>query len=279
MARRRSTSTFEDMVELASRLPWWVALILSLASYLLLHAYATSPLPAVTDSRQIGQHLTSSMLRGIAMGGQYFLPLVFVLGAIGSIFARSHRQKLLENTAAAIKPGRSIEGISWHEFELLVGEVFRRRGYSVLEQGGAGPDGGVDLVLHKDREKYLVQCKHWRSVKVGVPVAREFFGAMVAEGAVGGFIVTSGLFTSEAKEFAGGRNIHLIEGDQLSRWILAVRGSIDVEQAVVSCSDEFKPLCPKCKSAMIHRTARRGLTPGVKFWGCSKFPRCKGVVN
>lgn len=34
--------------------------------------------------------------------------------------------------------------------------------------------------------------------------------------------------------------------------------------------------CPICGSAMRLRTARRGRHPGSSFWGCTRFPRCKG---
>lgn len=35
--------------------------------------------------------------------------------------------------------------------------------------------------------------------------------------------------------------------------------------------------CPKCKSEMVLRTAQQGRNAGGKFWGCSKYPRCKGT--
>lgn len=53
-----------------------------------------------------------------------------------------------------------FDGMSWCEFELFVGEGFRLQGYYVIEKGGGGFDGGVDLVLFwLDRngvEKFLV---------------------------------------------------------------------------------------------------------------------------
>lgn len=70
MDRRRRTSIFEDLVELASRLPWWVVLSRGLISYLHFHAYAISPLPAVAESRQMRQHPSSSMFRGTATARQ-----------------------------------------------------------------------------------------------------------------------------------------------------------------------------------------------------------------
>jgi len=60
-----------------------------------------------------------------------------------------------------------------------------------------------------------VQCKHWRVSRVGVSVVRELLGVITANGAVGGFVVTSGDFTKDAIEFANGRGIELITGDEL----------------------------------------------------------------
>jgi len=39
------------------------------------------------------------------------------------------------------------------------------------------------------------------------------------------------------------------------------------------------PGCPKCGSSMKQRTATRGSRKGQGFWGCSRFPRCKGAIN
>lgn len=37
--------------------------------------------------------------------------------------------------------------------------------------------------------------------------------------------------------------------------------------------------CPRCGSNMIQRTARRGRNAGNPFWGCSRYPTCKGTRN
>lgn len=44
-------------------------------------------------------------------------------------------------------------------------------------------------------------------------------------------------------------------------------------------SNVSPPVCPKCNSAMKLRIARKGSYTGKEFWGCSNFPRCKGIVN
>ena len=39
------------------------------------------------------------------------------------------------------------------------------------------------------------------------------------------------------------------------------------------------PNCPKCGSRMVLRTARQGGRAGKQFYGCSKFPNCRGTQN
>ncbi|MGE6441724.1 NERD domain-containing protein [Psychrobacter sp. NPDC078409] len=39
------------------------------------------------------------------------------------------------------------------------------------------------------------------------------------------------------------------------------------------------PTCPRCNGEMIKRVAKKGLNQGQTFFGCSKFPKCRGVVN
>ena len=39
------------------------------------------------------------------------------------------------------------------------------------------------------------------------------------------------------------------------------------------------PSCPRCGSSMRQRQARRGRNAGNYFWGCSRFPSCKGTRN
>ena len=36
--------------------------------------------------------------------------------------------------------------------------------YTGLKKGKA--DGGVDLILHKDNQKYFVQCKNWKETAI-----------------------------------------------------------------------------------------------------------------
>jgi len=281
MARRSKTSPFEDLIFIASRLPWWVSLLFAFAAWLFFHSVATSPAPTVANTKQLGEMMVGQMFRTFSMFLQYIIPAAFVFGAIASVIGRSKRRQLLNDAASAAQSAQVIDGMSWREFEQLVGEAFRRKGFTVTETGGNGPDGGIDLVLRMGSDKYLVQCKQWKAVKVGVTVIREFFGVMTASGAAGGFIVTSGSYISDAISFAKGRNIELISGTQLKTWIKDHR--VNVEPAAptykTSAKVENNPTCPICGSDMKLRIAKRGSNLGGKFLGCSRYPNCKGTLN
>ena len=37
------------------------------------------------------------------------------------------------------------------------------------------------------------------------------------------------------------------------------------------------PVCPRCGSPMVRRTARQGANAGNQFWGCGSYPKCRGI--
>ena len=41
----------------------------------------------------------------------------------------------------------------------------------------------------------------------------------------------------------------------------------------------YAPLCPKCGSPMVKRVAKKGDRAGREFWGCSQYPKCRGLIN
>lgn len=44
-------------------------------------------------------------------------------------------------------------------------------------------------------------------------------------------------------------------------------------------TDLQPPNCPTCGALMALRTAKSGKTPGSQFWGCTKYPDCKGTAK
>ncbi|GEM_PF-2311951 len=70
MARRRKQSPFEDLIDIAALLPWWVSLPLALISYLSLHSIATTPIPTLANPAELGSQLPGMMFRGLAAPAQ-----------------------------------------------------------------------------------------------------------------------------------------------------------------------------------------------------------------
>ena len=275
MTRRRQ-NFIEDLIEITSRFPWWMSVVLAIAAYVWLHSVSTAEVTAIAQPGKMGEFVTQTLFSTLASVGQYLLPFAFLVGAAMSAYGRAKRQALHAQVAGSTDRG-ALNDMSWKQFEALVGEAFRRKGYSVTETGGGGADGGIDLVLKKEGETFLVQCKQWKAYKVGVSTVRELYGVMAAEGATGGFVVTSGVFTDEARAFATGRNIELLDGKALHALIRGVGAPSKAASAAPTIKPEDAPACPVCQSAMVKRTAKRGANSGNAFWGCSQYPGCKGT--
>jgi predicted RNA-binding Zn-ribbon protein involved in translation (DUF1610 family) len=51
-----------------------------------------------------------------------------------------------------------------------------------------------------------------------------------------------------------------------------------MKSQTASPGQETIPKCPKCGAEMVLRTAAKGPHKGEQFYGCSAFPKCRGVV-
>lgn len=271
---RRTQSFVEDLIEIARKLPWWAGGVLAVAAYFLLHGLTGSEVTADAQPGRMGEFVSQSLVQTLASVGQYLLPLVFLVGAALSAYGR-HTRRGLHAEGAARPAAGAFSDMSRQQFEALVGEAFRHKGYSVTEAGGG--DGGPDLTLKKAGETFLVQCKQWRAIKVGVNTLRELYGVMTARQATGGFAMTSGVFTDEARAFAQGANIELIDGKALHGLIRGVRPPVKFSRDPLSVMTTGAPFCPACQTQMVRRTAKRGANAGKEFWGCPRYPDCKGM--
>lgn len=257
MSRGKRTGLLEDLYQMSAAVPWWAGVLLALLSYAALHWLSLGEVPRPASQEQIAQALIWTVVRWMAGFGQYLVPLVLLAGAAASWWGRRKRAGLVDQVAQGT-PLEAIRSMKWDDFELMVGEVFRMRGFTVSETG-SGADGGVDLRLRKGGEVFLVQCKRWRHHKVSVMVVRELFGVMAAEGATGGFVVTSGVFTQAARDFAKGRNIDLLDGPELAALLqkacastrsVAPAALMATSHAATTCAPEnptpeAPPSCPR----------------------------------
>jgi restriction system protein len=263
-----------------AKLPWWLGVALAVVSFLVLHAIASQEIAAPGSTADIGTFAAKGLYRSMAWFLQFVVPPLCLVGALVSFIGKRKRTQLVTQVAESPSVA-SLEEMSWREFEALVEEAFRLRGYSVRRLGGDGPDGGVDLELRRGAETVLVQCKQWRALRVGVSVVRELYGVMAAKGAASGIVVTSGSFTPDAVEFASGRNVRLIAGPELHEMIKGAKAAAprrqDTPRQDAPAVSGAARGCPVCGSPMVRREAKRGANVGKVFYGCSRYPGCRGV--
>jgi restriction system protein len=257
----------DSVADLLVKAPWWLSVLLAVLAYVGLRW--AHPAAAGQDK----------LLQAIASGAAKLAPLaalLFGILAVGSALFGAKRRKLLDNQQSL----ETLRTISWKDFEFLVAEAYRRQGFAVEYSLGKGADGGVDLRLRKDGRNLIVQCKQWKVLSVGAPVIREMFGIMTDEKADEAIIVTSGRFTDEARGFASGKSIQLVDGRQLLELVKSAQvGQQESTKARPELSTPSDPpQCPRCGKSMVLRTARRGSRSGSQFWGCQTYPACKATL-
>ena len=86
MGRRKKDSLGEDLVHVTALFPWWAGVLLAVVSYFVLHAIASRPPPAMTTVAQISDSVSHTFFSGLAMAGQYLLPLLFFFRRCAVIF-------------------------------------------------------------------------------------------------------------------------------------------------------------------------------------------------
>lgn len=270
MAKRR-----ESGIETIASIPWQAGIVLGLIGFVVIRygvgwMFSSSNNPVLAGLGKAGAAGSYTPVAWATLFGCW-------VGAISSFFRRRYRRQLLDAQTGI----DTIRAMNWKAFELLVGEGFRRQGYAVEETGLGGADGGIDLVLRKQGETVLVQCKQWRSRQVPVTVVREMFGLLAHHNASAVIIVSTGDFTADARQFATGKPIELINGDQLVamvRNVQTVTATAHHEPAPPPATmpkhSDLTPTCPTCASDMIRRENR---STHEAFWGCPSYPHCRGT--
>ncbi|EMF9034288.1 restriction endonuclease [Vibrio sp. SALL6] len=128
-------------------------------------------------------------------------PLTIVLPSVQeSIITFSPSSKLLYDVLSGKK---TIEGMSWQQFENFVARLLEADGYEV-EQTQGSKDGGVDVIAHKNlgisgTYRTVWQAKKYKeSNKIGIDLVRELADVRNEFGASKGMIITSSYLTAGA---------------------------------------------------------------------------------
>lgn len=257
-------------------LPWPVGLVIGVLGYVVVRHGV--PAWMAGHGGPLGEAFASQPDM-LAIPAWLVLALCTLAAAVSFVGARRKRRLLDTRTDLD-----SIAALGWRDFERLVGEAFRRRGYVIEETGLGGADGGIDLILCRNGQRILVQCKRWRHARVPVSAVREMYGLLTHHRADAVRIAALGGFTRDAARFAEGKPVELIDGPTVLEMIREVqadtsqaRASLARIQPASSTADsdaEFSPPCPRCNARMVKRTNRRD---GRPFWGCSRYPACRGT--
>jgi HJR/Mrr/RecB family endonuclease len=218
-----------------------------------------------------------------------------------------------ERLAASLVPSLAeLRALSPQRFEDEIAEMFKRLGFEVKQTPYVN-DMGRDAIMKKKGKTYLLECKRYgESGTSGRPELQKFYAAILDDGAVLGYFVTTGSFTKGAVEWAATKPIELIDGTTLLRRMLESKplvasddsykslcrqcGRSVIQQlrvpAVVRCEAGHEveptltvddvladsagsvPICPRCGGTMRLINGRKG-----KFWGCRRYPECHGTVR
>lgn len=272
MARRRRV-LWQRTLAACSTLPWWVWAALAVGAYFGLHSLATSEVTMIMLSGSLDQLADQTHDQVALSAGQYLLPLV--LGVVAALSAYGQHAHPDLHGPMTMTPRQSVlQSMSWQQFVRLVGEAFRRKGYSIVEKGER--TSRIDFVLKKSGQTCLVNCKQWRAFRVGVNAVHEMYGVMADKGAQRGIIVTGGVFTDEAMALAKAGPIELIDGKALRALTRGVSVPARVFRDPLSILTRGAPYCPECQGRMVKKRASKGSHAGKAVWRCVRYPDCKG---
>ncbi len=273
MAKRK-----EGSIEAIAKMPWPVGIVLGVLAYWGIRYGAGWILSGSSNPYLAGMGKVAAT--GIYAPFAWLVLGLCWIGAFGSWLGSRRRKRLLETQTGV----DSLRAMSWREFEMLVGEAFRRQGYAIQETGLGGADGGIDLILRRDGKTTLVQCKQWKTQRVDVKVVREMFGLLTHHGAAAVKIVAVGDYTADAQRFAQGKSIELIHGEALLAMVREVQTPTPskaatattkpVVTAIPDPAPSSNPVCPRCGADMVQRSNRQTKD---QFWGCARYPACHGT--
>jgi len=157
-------------------------------------------------------------------------------------------EELLESSHKALRDALAedllerVKGCSPQFFERLVVELLVAMGYggSLADAGqaiGRTGDGGIDGIIKEDKlglDVVCLQAKRW-SGTVGPATVREFAGSMEAYRARKGVLMTTSLFSKEAREYVNRieRKIVLIDGEALADLMIDYNIGVAISRSYV----------------------------------------------
>jgi restriction system protein len=144
-----------------------------------------------------------------------------------------------EDVVSQMDAGVNIAAMDWKDFEHLVRQVFENEFANAgaeVRVTQASRDGGVDAIVHDPDPirggKIVIQAKRYTNT-VDVSAVRDLYGTVVNEGATKGILVTTSQFGPDARRFAQGKPLTLIDGGNFLHLLgrMGVQARIDLKEA------------------------------------------------
>lgn len=307
MGRRSKRAPSLSTILLES--PWWVSILLALASYIGL--YAVIPAFFAPNPHLVGLAMTSRSLAWLPAAMFSFLGLLAFLRArklqqtvrslagdvssppkvrraraAGGVKSGPNRTPQAtakaEDMPSSLNPGNqptkptewsldALTQLEWKRFETLCVWYYEATGFTVTTVSH-GADGGIDATLYKQGMSApiaVVQCKAWRS-PVKVETVRALGGSMHANKVRRGvFWSLTGFVGQPVKEYAAEAGIQLLDGAAIVERIHAL--DQDKQATLLAKAFEGDYRTPTCAACGVKLVEREG--KGRLFWGCQNFSK------
>jgi restriction system protein len=172
--------------------------------------------------------LVSILLSGLAAFGlsvRLAVPWVVsvTLIALANLVLRVGLAYLRGRRARAIRLSE-IDGMPGVEFEEYLAGLLTDRGYAVTSTPATG-DLGVDLIATDEAGSTAIQVKRTAGT-VSRRAVSDAVAGVAHYGCAGAMVITNGYFTKGAVELAASTKCVLVDRDELSSWILALRSGL-----------------------------------------------------
>ncbi len=122
-----------------------------------------------------------------------------------------------------------------YDFEVFVAKVFEKCHGGLASTTALSGDFGVDIEHTRQDGLHLGQVKCYASQnKVDFSPIAIIHSQMVKRGATAGFVVTSSDFTDNAKKYAEGLNIELVNGkDLVELWVKSLEHDVETGKSLI----------------------------------------------
>jgi len=175
---------------------------------------------------------------------------------------------------------QQMKDMHWREFEKFISFVFTKKWFKAKVRAWRN-DGGIDVDATKNWQRYAIQCKKWKNIKIWVVELRSFVGAIdvIWKNVIGIYITTSRL-TPEAQIYLKkmGHKLELWDANNLEEYVRAFTGKEEIHNIQEeTIKKEREILCERCGNKMVLRHAEKWSHKWENFYWCSSFPKCRNV--